>query len=139
MGNGEWGVRIADCGLRIADLLVCSTTRERSRLKVISICTPHSPSVNLWLRCLSPRMQKIEVASLICLRDVSAEEGAEATLVTRRRRRPSVAPSRHLFFVDQQIQFSSRHVQFYQISVARERQRPADVTFGRDVQHAGAV
>src|SRR5215813_12021861 len=98
-----------------------------------------SPSVNLWLRCLSPRMQKIEVASLIGLRDVSAEERAEATLVTRRRRRPSGAAARHLFFVDQQIQFSSRHVQFDQISVARERQRPADVTFWRDVQHAGAV
>src|SRR5215510_7428293 len=103
------------------------------------VLIPHSPSVNLGLRCLSPRVQKIEVASLIGLRDVSAEEGAEATLVTRRRRRPYVAPARHLFFADQQIQFSSRHVQFDQISVARERQRPADVTFGRDVQHAGAV
>src|SRR5262245_48531806 len=103
------------------------------------VLIPHSPLVNLRLRCLSPRVQKIEVASLIGLRDVSAEERAEAALVMRRRRRPFGATPSQLFFADQQIQFSSRHVHFDQIPVARERQRPAYITFGRDVKHTGAV
>src|SRR5262245_13724069 len=80
---------------------------------------PHSPlptprsSVNFWFRRLGFGAQKIEVASLIGLRDMLAEERAIATLITRRRRRPFGAAARHLFFADQQIQFSTRHVQFY--------------------------
>src|SRR5882672_10491952 len=107
-----------------------------------SLCPSVSPSlssVNLRLRRLGAGVQEIEVASLIGLRDMLAEERAESTLIMWRRRRPFGAPARHFFFADQQIQFSIRHVQFDQISVADEGQRPADVTFRRDVQHTGAV
>src|SRR5215471_10837225 len=135
MGNGEWGIGDGETERRRDGEMEgkvipipCLSVPLSLRLSV-----SHPPSVNLGLRSLSPRMQKIEVASLIGLRDVSAEERAEATLVTRRRRSPSGAPARHFFFADQQIQFSSRHVQFDQISVARERQRAADVAFWRDV------
>src|SRR5215467_7602791 len=74
------------------------------RLSVSPSLAPHS-SVNFRLWRFSPRVQKIEVASLIGLRDVVAEERAEAPLITRRRWRPFGAPPRHLFFADQQIQF----------------------------------
>src|SRR5215831_6036213 len=116
------GLWIADCGFISLFNRVLANEIESLINPQSAIRNPqsHPPSVNLRFRRLSPRMQKIEVASLVGLRDVSAEEGAEATLVTRRRRRPSGAAARHLFFVDQQIQFSSRHVQFDQISVARE-------------------
>src|SRR5215475_9086620 len=107
------GLRIADCGLRIADCGLIRLSISIASIRLNRLINPqsairnpqsHSPSVNLGLRRLSPRMQKIEVASLIGLRDVSAEERAESTLVTRRRRLPSGAPARHFFFADQQIQ-----------------------------------
>src|SRR5262247_2681727 len=102
MGNGEWGVGDKETrgqgerGTREQKIFFSLSPTPLVPLSLI----PHSPSVNLRLRCLSPRMQKIEVVSLIGLRDVSAEERAEATLVTRWRRRPSGAAARHLFFVD---------------------------------------
>src|SRR5262245_34071581 len=126
------GLRIADCGfislfncvLAIEiESLINPQSAIRNPQSAIRNPQSHSPSVNLRLRRLGPRMQKIEVATLIGLCDVSAEEGAEAALVTRRRRRPSGAPARHLFFADQQIQFSLRHVQLDQVSVSPVSQR----------------
>src|SRR5437667_421516 len=79
-------------------------------------------SVNLWLARRCARMQKIKVATLICLSHVRGIQRAKAALVSRRFRIPLRAPPGQFVIADTQIKLSLRNIQFDQIAIAHKRE-----------------
>src|SRR5205814_7086587 len=95
--------------------------------------------VNLRIRRGRGTFQKIEIATLVSLRDVLLIERAEAALELRRRPLPRRAAARELVGAYLELQAARRHVELDHVAVLDEGQRTADAGFRRHVQHAGAV
>src|SRR5438552_15164391 len=83
-------------------------------------------SVDLGLGRGRPRLEEIEIAALVGLRDVLEVELAETARVARCRRLPGGAAARELVRIDEKLQLSRRHVERDAVAVADEGERAAD-------------
>src|SRR5438552_1332854 len=83
--------------------------------------------------------EEVEVATLLGLADMGAEEGAVAALVMRRRRLPSLLAARQLVIGDGEMQLAAGHVELDDVAVAHQGERSADEGFRRYMEDAGAV
>src|ERR1017187_9710482 len=96
-------------------------------------------SLRIRLGVMAGPGQEFEVAALVGLGDLLAEERAVAALELPGRAPPSRAADREFPLAHLQAQFPGRNVERDRVSAADERERAADPRLGRDVQHAGAV
>src|SRR2546426_11225272 len=99
--------------------------------------SPTSVDFGLWYRL--PRLEEIEVAALVRLRDVLEIQGAVTSRVLRWRLLPPRAPFGKFVVADVEGQPARGNVEFDDVAVLDEGEWPTDVRLGRDVQYAGAV
>src|SRR5436190_15111522 len=84
-------------------------------------------------------LEKIEIAAFIRLLDVLQVQNAVAAREFRRGRFPCRLALGHFLVADEQIEAAPFDVERDLVAVAHQRKRPADVRFGRHVQHARPV
>src|SRR3954469_10192563 len=95
-------------------------------------------SENVGLGGRRPGLQEIEIAALVGLGDMPVEDHAIATPEARRRFHPRVPALCQFTLRNQHLEPAVRHVEHDLVAGLDQRERPADVGFRRDVQHAGA-
>src|SRR5262249_53034242 len=83
--------------------------------------------------------EEVEVAAFVGLADMGGEHGAVAARVARRRRFPGRAPAAEFVLCDSEVDAAGGDIDLDRVAGAHEGERPADETFGRHVQDAGAV
>src|SRR5688500_4935564 len=85
-------------------------------------------------RLAEARLQEIEIAALVGLLDVTREHEPVTALIARLRRLPCRAPLGELAFRYVKADAPPSHVERDNVAAAYQRERSADVGFGRDVQ-----
>src|ERR1700693_4282760 len=84
-------------------------------------------------------VQKIEITSLVRLRDMAHEERAVAARVSRLGLLPCRTPPRELGIAHLELELARADIELDQIAIFDKRERSADIRLRRHVQHARAI
>src|SRR5215475_7115950 len=95
--------------------------------------------MNFRLGNCAERCEKIEITSLIGLADVLGIQRAIATRITRNGLLPGFTPAADFIIRNMEMDASRRHVNLNLVTGLHKSQRPADKTFRRDMEYAGAI
>src|SRR6218665_3390850 len=96
-------------------------------------------SMDLGFRSDAAAGEIIEVAAFVGLQDMIEEHRTVAARIMGRRGDARLPPSLQRGRIDQQIESPPFGIEADEIAIAHQAQRPADATFRRYVQNAGAI
>src|SRR5689334_3787280 len=108
----------------------------RNSLNLKQRSTVSLPSMNFRLWRFVAAGEKIEIASLMSLRNSLAVESPVPSPIVRGRLSPCSAPCRNLCFADQEIQSSIVNIKRDEVIISHECERPTNIAFRRHVKNA---
>src|SRR4029077_11008766 len=98
-----------------------------------------SCSVNFWFRDWCGPLQKIEVASFVCLLDVLHEKFAVPPRENSCSRSPGGSPASQLHLGHLHVQRTGGYVEFDEVTLVQQSERTTHERFGCDMKNTSSV